>query len=443
MKLSMTSLQEALRREQTAQQDVVRCVSLGSPLRTVAPSLLYLFFSTEDCGSFSSPLLVFLPHRGHTLLSFLLQSSPPNKSGAFRLDACWGGFSFFSPSPPPLPSPPPCVISLQDRGGGKERGDITTTRGRGIGGQTSGEKMRVVLDLCLVLLTLLRTPGARCLSTLPPERPVNLTCWSRNTKDLTCSWAPGGKGETNISTQYMLKYKLRWHGKEKECEDYTHAQPYSCSITRDLHLFTPYEIWVEASNQLGRATSDVITLDILDVVTTDPPSGVMVSRVGQLEDQLSVRWEAPPALKDFLFQAKYQIRYRLEDSQDWKVMDDVGNQTSCRLAGLRPGTVYFVQVRCNPVGIYGSRKAGIWSEWSHPTAASTPHSERLMSGSCDSKSSGDSNSTLRRELKQFFGWVRKHAYGCSSMSMKMYDQWRVLMQKSHKARNQVLQGDKS
>lgn len=60
-------------------------------------------------------------------------------------------------------------------------------------------------------------------------------------------------------------FSHRWYGKEKECEDYTHTQPYSCSITRDLHLFTPYEIWVEASNQLGRATSDVITLDILDV----------------------------------------------------------------------------------------------------------------------------------------------------------------------------------
>lgn len=36
--------------------------------------------------------------------------------------------------------------------------------------------------------------------------------------------------------------------------------------------------------------------------------------------------------------------------------------------------VFSLQVRCNPVGIYGSRKAGIWSEWSHPTAASTPHS---------------------------------------------------------------------
>lgn len=136
-------------------------------------------------------------------------------------------------------------------------------------------------------------------------------------------------------------------------------------------------------------------------VTTDPPSDVHVSRVGDLEDQLSVRWSSPPALKDFLFQAKYQIQYRVEDSSEWKVgghcrcqgaapgggrgsvssnllpsqvVDDVGNQTSCRLAGLRPGTVYFVQVRCNPFSIYGSKKAGIWSDWSNPTAASTPRS---------------------------------------------------------------------
>uniref|UniRef100_W5LJA2 Cytokine receptor-like factor 1 n=1 Tax=Astyanax mexicanus TaxID=7994 RepID=W5LJA2_ASTMX len=263
------------------------------------------------------------------------------------------------------------------------------------------------------------------------KSPSNLTCWSRNTKDLTCRWAPGGQGETFIKTKYTLKYKLRWYGQEKECEDYSAGQPYTCYIPRDLALFTPYEIWVEASNQLGSATSDVISLDILDVVTTDPPADVHVSRVGDLEDQLTVRWGTPPALKDFLFQAKYQIRYRLEDSSDWKVVDDMGNQTSCRLAGLRPGTVYFVQVRCNPRGNSG-----------HPTAASTPHSERLLAGSCDSKA-GQQNSTLRRDLKQFFGWVRKRAYGCSGMSIKLYDQWRVWLQKSHKTRNQVLQGDKS
>lgn len=55
-------------------------------------------------------------------------------------------------------------------------------------------------------------------------------------------------------------------------------------------------------------------------VTTDPPANVGVSRVGNLEDQLTVRWTSPPELKDILFQAKYQIRYRLEDSTEWKVV---------------------------------------------------------------------------------------------------------------------------
>ncbi|XP_075895546.1 cytokine receptor-like factor 1b [Nelusetta ayraudi] len=272
---------------------------------------------------------------------------------------------------------------------------------------------------------------------MPPEKPVNLTCWSHNTRDLSCRWSPGGRGETHIQTRYTLKYKLRWYGAEKECfGDGTAEQRYSCHIPRDLALFTPYEIWVEAANQLGSATSDIIILDVLDVVTTDPPANVKVNRVGELEDQLTVRWASSPKLKDFLFQTKYQIRYRLEDSNEWKVLDNVGNQTSCRLAGLKPGTVYFVQVRCNPVGIYGSRKAGIWSDWSHPAAASTPSKEWLRRCSCDPRP-GEQNSTLRRELKQFLGWLRKQASGCSGMSIKLYDQWRAWLQKTRRARNQV------
>lgn len=43
------------------------------------------------------------------------------------------------------------------------------------------------------------------------------------------------------------------------------GQPYMCYVPRDLAIFTPYEVWVDASNQLGSATSDVVTLDILDV----------------------------------------------------------------------------------------------------------------------------------------------------------------------------------
>lgn len=72
-----------------------------------------------------------------------------------------------------------------------------------------------------------------------------------------------------------------------------------------------------------------------------------------------------------------------------------------------------------------------------PTAVLTPFvpAERAAGG-CDPKG-GEQNTTLRRELKQFFGWVKKHAYGCSNLGIKLYDQWRVWLQKSHKTRNQV------
>lgn len=45
---------------------------------------------------------------------------------------------------------------------------------------------------------------------VPPEKPVNITCWSKNMKDLTCKWAPGTEGETYLHTNYTLKYKLRY-----------------------------------------------------------------------------------------------------------------------------------------------------------------------------------------------------------------------------------------
>lgn len=44
---------------------------------------------------------------------------------------------------------------------------------------------------------------------MPPEKPFNISCWSKNMKDLTCRWTPGAHGETFLHTNYSLKYKLR------------------------------------------------------------------------------------------------------------------------------------------------------------------------------------------------------------------------------------------
>lgn len=46
-------------------------------------------------------------------------------------------------------------------------------------------------------------------SSVPPEKPFNISCWSKNMKDLTCRWTPGAHGETFLHTNYSLKYKLR------------------------------------------------------------------------------------------------------------------------------------------------------------------------------------------------------------------------------------------
>ncbi|KFO22605.1 Cytokine receptor-like factor 1 [Fukomys damarensis] len=105
---------------------------------------------------------------------------------------------------------------------------------------------------------------------LPPEKPFNISCWSKNMKDLTCHWTPGAQGETFLHTNYSLKYKLRWYGQDNTCEEYHTMGPHSCHIPKDLALFTPYEIWVEATNRLGSARSDVLTLDILDVGEAQP-----------------------------------------------------------------------------------------------------------------------------------------------------------------------------
>lgn len=64
----------------------------------------------------------------------------------------------------------------------------------------------------------------------------------------------------------------RWYGQDNTCEEYHTVGPHSCHIPKDLALFTPYEIWVEATNRLGSARSDVLTLDILDVGEA-PPRG--------------------------------------------------------------------------------------------------------------------------------------------------------------------------
>lgn len=145
MNLCMIKLQEALRREKTANRTRYTH-SFSRLLRTSC--LMASHRVTFSTGS-------HFFQRAPSLLRLVLLI----KSGAFSLNP--GCFFLF----------PPCVISLQE-----STSTSTTTRGRGIKTEIKQKKktteerveeekkMKVVLDICLIFL-MLHTPGVLSLST--------------------------------------------------------------------------------------------------------------------------------------------------------------------------------------------------------------------------------------------------------------------------------------
>ncbi|NXK35283.1 TPOR protein, partial [Piprites chloris] len=92
-------------------------------------------------------------------------------------------------------------------------------------------------------------------------------------------------------------------------------------------------------------------------VLTDAPQLVQAT-VSQ--GRLSLQWLPP--LEVLAEQLDYQVRYAVENSHDWKVLQ-VPRAARKEVLDLRPGTRYQAQVRAQPSG---PRYQGSWSAWSKP-----------------------------------------------------------------------------
>ncbi|NWU97134.1 TPOR protein, partial [Upupa epops] len=92
-------------------------------------------------------------------------------------------------------------------------------------------------------------------------------------------------------------------------------------------------------------------------VLTDAPQLVQAT-VSQ--GRLSLQWLPPlEALAEHL---DYQVRYGVENSHDWKVLQ-VPRAARKEILDLRPGARYYAQVRAQPSG---QQYQGSWSVWSKP-----------------------------------------------------------------------------
>ncbi|NXQ32621.1 TPOR protein, partial [Alaudala cheleensis] len=92
-------------------------------------------------------------------------------------------------------------------------------------------------------------------------------------------------------------------------------------------------------------------------VLTDAPQLVQAT-VSQ--GRLSLQWLPP--LELLAEQLDYQVRYAVENSHDWKVLQ-VPRAARKEVLDLRPGTRYHAQVRAQPSGPWYQ---GSWSAWSKP-----------------------------------------------------------------------------
>ncbi|PKU46466.1 thrombopoietin receptor isoform x1 [Limosa lapponica baueri] len=97
-------------------------------------------------------------------------------------------------------------------------------------------------------------------------------------------------------------------------------------------------------------------------VLTDAPQLVQAT-VSQ--GRLSLQWLPP--LEALAEQLDYQVRYAVENSHDWKVLQ-VPRAARKEVLDLRPGARYHAQVRAQPSGPWYQ---GSWSAWSEPVVRSS------------------------------------------------------------------------
>uniref|UniRef100_H3AKP8 Interleukin-6 receptor subunit beta n=1 Tax=Latimeria chalumnae TaxID=7897 RepID=H3AKP8_LATCH len=203
---------------------------------------------------------------------------------------------------------------------------------------------------------------------MPPEKPVNLSCVVHHPNNMTCAWNPGR--ETYLPTNHTLKYK-RWSTQDiHEC-----SKPISnnfCVIPYPNYtFFVNTEIWVEATNVLGKSESEHIVLDPADYVKSLPPVITDVSSTRELSNALDLRWKnplEPPEMK-----LKYNIRYkRIADTEWTKVPpeDTATHRDSFMLQNLKPFKKYMIEIRC-----MNENGRGYWSNWSKEKSGVTPEAK--------------------------------------------------------------------
>uniref|UniRef100_A0AAV2MR84 Fibronectin type-III domain-containing protein n=1 Tax=Knipowitschia caucasica TaxID=637954 RepID=A0AAV2MR84_KNICA len=215
-------------------------------------------------------------------------------------------------------------------------------------------------------LLILVSAVSECSSNSPPGKPTFNSCRSPDKETFTCRWVPNASdGE---GTTYRLFYSKEKPTGDKECPDYRTMGRNSCFFDKNhTSVWVYYFLRVVASNAFGNTSSDVLKLDVANIVMADPPENVTLQlELSEGGPIIHVAWNPYQPRSNFGWVTpRYQARFENEDT-DW--IRDTGTDTHYSFYSTPPGKQYKVQVRC-------SLDNRPWSEWSNASFIQVPKSE--------------------------------------------------------------------
>eukprot|EP00062_Callorhinchus_milii_P007804 gi/632949801/ref/XP_007890363.1/ PREDICTED: interleukin-6 receptor subunit beta-like isoform X2 [Callorhinchus milii] len=190
----------------------------------------------------------------------------------------------------------------------------------------------------------------------PPDKPKNVSCIAYFRKNFTCFWDRGR--ETDLETNFTVTKQL------------STRKPYTCNTLKSNscsfmfpHLYSKGQLMISvtAQNALGKAQSDPLYLDVSHILKPASPKNVAVQPCKDQKRCLLITWQTPRSSTPVNFPLKYNIKYRMVDTESWTQVAVDGNSsgTSLMLKNLKPLSNYTVAVRC-----IGSKRQFYWSEWS-------------------------------------------------------------------------------
>ncbi|XP_034379200.1 interleukin-6 receptor subunit beta [Arvicanthis niloticus] len=203
--------------------------------------------------------------------------------------------------------------------------------------------------------------GTTILSGFPPDIPTNLSCIVNEGKNMQCHWDPGR--ETYLETNYTLKSEWATE-KFPDCQT-KHGT--SCIVSYRPIYFVNMEVWVEAENALGKASSESVNFDPVDKVKPSPPHNLSVTNSEELSSILKLSWVNSGLGGDL--RLKSDIQYRTKDASTWiqvPLEDTVSPRTSFTVQDLKPFTEYVFRIRS-----IKEDGRGYWSDWSEEASGTT------------------------------------------------------------------------